>query len=470
MKGAGSRLPIISSRRRLAALLVLLAIALGVTPAIGSAPNQSVAEDLRVYLISIDSLGPDEVTREQTPFLHGLKETGFWFDSVGVPPATTVPNHVAMLTGVRGNRNGFVSNANLPPVDQKRGFRADHLFTRIEREHPDIYTALFSDGHGFDTLFGTRNENEDEGKRDQTGPDTNEFTADPFGDFLRWAIETPAPQFALVHDVKVDEVGHATPGASDPDNPETKLLEQAREARSGAILAADLRLSQLVAGLKARPDVWAETILVITSDHTMDFAPATRFIDPGPTLSDDECGAVPYDDGTQVLIDVVPCEDGETKEHFDGRVDAIAEALWKLETVRGRPGGVALVVSDRTAPSRADLGVDYLGDWEEDPHDILMFAKPGHTFLPVFSGNHGHPITQPNVLLVIGAHEALADPMSHRPQAKFEAPTETSFTSPLDRPSVLSIAPTAALLFRLDRDHFYEGKVLREAFDPGALN
>lgn len=417
---------------------------------------------IRVYVISIDSLDPKEITAD-TPFLHELKEGGFWFDSVAVPPTTSGPNHVAMLTGVRGNRSGFVANMPTPPREQK--FQADHLFTRLARERPDVNTGLFTGG-AFRGVFGNR-PNDD---RPQSGPEVFVATPDPLSAFLGWALTEKAPQFALVHEPKVDDVGHVTPTA------ETPTLEQAREARRKAIREIDLRLGQVVDGLKAG-GVWSETVLIITSDHNMDFAPLTRFIDPAPVLQRPEarCKGSNKDDALlddplgQQLVDVLPCE-GESKEQFDARVDRIAGLLLDVPDALGRTGGVGLVVSDRTKITRADLGVDFTpdnpDDWRDDPRDILMFAKPSYTFF-VFFGVHGHPITQSNVLMVTGGHQALADPTAPFPRAKFPEPTATSFASPLDRPSVLSIAPTAALLLELNRDHFYEGWPLRWAFDPG---
>src|SRR5687768_8436516 len=54
---------------------------------------------LRVYVIVVDSLRPQEVSLA-TPTLNELKSGGTWYEQArAVFPAETVPNHAAMMTG-----------------------------------------------------------------------------------------------------------------------------------------------------------------------------------------------------------------------------------------------------------------------------------------------------------------------------------------------------------------------------------
>lgn len=67
----------------------------------------SAAEDLRVYLIWIDSLRPDEVNSMLTPSIWGLRQAGTWYESVSVLPSSSTQNTAAMLTGALPQDNGF---------------------------------------------------------------------------------------------------------------------------------------------------------------------------------------------------------------------------------------------------------------------------------------------------------------------------------------------------------------------------
>ena len=90
--------------------------------------------------------------------------------------------------------------------------------------------------------------------------------------FRTWIREQPAtlPQFAFVNlgDIDrsghVDEVGGATSGITTP-------------ARQAAIEDTDAQLRLLVDDLEAS-GAWDETVLMLTSDHAMDWGPQNQSV------------------------------------------------------------------------------------------------------------------------------------------------------------------------------------------------
>ena len=87
--------------------------ACGSSPAPGvGAPTPPDGGDrkLTVLVVVVDSLMPHEIG-PGTPNLQALKESGtFYAESRAVFSAETIPNHVAMMTGVNPDRNGIAAN------------------------------------------------------------------------------------------------------------------------------------------------------------------------------------------------------------------------------------------------------------------------------------------------------------------------------------------------------------------------
>jgi ectonucleotide pyrophosphatase/phosphodiesterase family member 5 len=100
------------------------------------------ADPVRVYLVVIDGLRPDEVGF--MPQVAELAAEGtYWPDGRAERIAETTPNHVAMLTGMRGDRHGMPGNAvparpGFTPQlgDEPRYLKADTLFTLLRRQAP----------------------------------------------------------------------------------------------------------------------------------------------------------------------------------------------------------------------------------------------------------------------------------------------------------------------------------------------
>src|SRR5262245_59037970 len=92
-------------RHALAALLALLFLIGG--PAVALA--QTAAPPLTL-LISIDAFRPDYLDRGVTPNLSALAAGGARAAMRPSFPSKTFPNHYALVTGLRPDRNGIVAN------------------------------------------------------------------------------------------------------------------------------------------------------------------------------------------------------------------------------------------------------------------------------------------------------------------------------------------------------------------------
>jgi hypothetical protein len=65
---------------------------------------------LGVYVVAVDGLDPSEVG-PATPRLSEPRSSRIWYENARVVMiAETLPNHVAMMTGVLPRKNGIVAN------------------------------------------------------------------------------------------------------------------------------------------------------------------------------------------------------------------------------------------------------------------------------------------------------------------------------------------------------------------------
>jgi hypothetical protein len=122
-------------------------------------------------------------------------------------------------------------------------------------------------------------------------------------------------------------------------------------------------------------------------------------------------------------------------------------------------------------PTLHEMGIDHPNNGR-----IVVFAKPGWAmrdpvrFNPL-PGNHGHPETQPSVLMVAGGHPVLDDEPESVPGERVFDPASRPFSPPAGGPGNLSVAPTVAALFGIGEPAGgYDAGPLREAFEPWALS
>lgn len=411
-----------------AALLLLRSL-----PAAGADPSA-----LRVYVVVVDGLDPAEVGLA-TPTLSALKSAGTWYEnSLSVMIAETLPNHVAMMTGVLPEKSGIVAN------DYSGGRMQDPslllvptLVTRLETDCPQVNTAtVVSKTYLYNIFKGGSGQ-----KQADFHPDVepkipvSDHAPDPLTmeSFLGWAAATPPPHFALVNLGDVDRSGHADPtGNSGVPALRRTVLED-----------TDALLGTFVQTLKAQ-GAWESTVLIVLSDHSMDWSLPPSFVSLGGALAAAGGGQLVQNGGAELVY---------LTDSSQSNVAAAAAAILTVP-------GVDRVLTKDTSPSLADFGLDH-----ERSGQIVAFAKPGWRFsdpsntsnpLP---GNHGHGLTQRNLLLVTGGHPAVrSGTVATNPPA--------TFTPPLGAYGSMSVAPTVAALFGLG-DAAYDGTRLDSAFVGG---
>src|SRR6202012_3562838 len=69
-----------------------------------------------LVLISIDAFRPDYLDRGITPVMSALAEGGVRGEMRPSFPSKTFPNHYAIVTGLRPDRNGIVDNSMYDPA------------------------------------------------------------------------------------------------------------------------------------------------------------------------------------------------------------------------------------------------------------------------------------------------------------------------------------------------------------------
>src|ERR1700744_491466 len=95
--------------RKLAAA-ALLVFALGAAPAVAAPPKPLLV------LISIDGFRPDYLDRGVSPVMYALADGGVRGEMRPSFPSKTFPNHYAIVTGLRPDRNGIVDNSMYDPA------------------------------------------------------------------------------------------------------------------------------------------------------------------------------------------------------------------------------------------------------------------------------------------------------------------------------------------------------------------
>jgi predicted AlkP superfamily pyrophosphatase or phosphodiesterase len=232
--------------------LVLLFVALA-SPA-------AAAERPITILVSIDGFRADYLARGVTPVLSELAAQGARAAMRPSFPSKTFPNHYALVTGLRPDRNGMVENtledAAIPGVTFKMSNREAVQDRRWWDEGEPIWVTAERAGILTAPVFWPGSEAPIHGVRptyflafDKTV--TSEARADKT---LSW-LDLPAerrPKFLTLYIEVVDSAGHDF----GPDAPET----------NAAIAEADAAVGRLVAGLKARGQ---DANLAIVADHGM---------------------------------------------------------------------------------------------------------------------------------------------------------------------------------------------------------
>jgi hypothetical protein len=289
--------------------------------------------------------------------------------------------------------------------------------------------------------------------------------------FRPWVQSAPAkPQFAFVNLGDIDRSGHVDQGGAFTAGGLTA-------ARQTAISDTDALLGQFVQELKDT-GAWEETVLIFASDHSMDWGtqdqdtatPVANALQAAGYLNDSQLDPGPKTGSQGDWKDVAGGGTAAIYAEEDEDIPEIARITAELPEVslvaaRDVPTGLPEDVQDKIV-SLDDLAMDH-----RDNGDVVVMSQPGYAFRagnPI-PGNHGHPITQPSVLMVSGGHpmvqkdgESVGGPPVYDPANGIPA------SDPRDGPGNLSIAPTVAAIFGMPTGTYDRGP-LTEAFEPWAL-
>lgn len=245
--------------RRLLSLLVFASLMLaGPVQAREKAPHLTI-------LVSIDGFRADYLDRGDTPVMKTLAEGGARAAMRPSFPSVTFPNHYALITGKRPDRNGIVANTMIDLSVSTEKFTMRSLEPGWWSQAKPFWVSVEQQGKRAAAMFWPGSEVEIDGVRPSRWV---KFDAAMSGEarveqILAWldsADGSPIAFSTLYFDI-VDTEGHHY----GPDSAEVRA----------AAASVDAALGRLVEGLKARGR-FESTDIVIVADHGMAPLPAAN--------------------------------------------------------------------------------------------------------------------------------------------------------------------------------------------------
>ena len=241
-------------------LLCYLLCVLSLTLTRGAIAQDVPSDPVPTILISIDGFRPDYLERGVTPYLNALAARGVHGVLKPSFPTKTFPNHYAIVTGLRPDRNGIVGNS---MIDPRRPGAVFSLGDATQSRDPfwwdeaePIWVSAEKAGIRTATAFwpGSEVSIHEMRPRDWLRYDrdiSNEQRVDHVLDWLR-RPSASRPHFITLYFDAVDTAGHRF----GPDSPEV----------NAAIAEVDTRVGHLVDGLRQMDRA---VNFVIVSDHGM---------------------------------------------------------------------------------------------------------------------------------------------------------------------------------------------------------
>jgi len=284
-------------------------------------PPTTTSTTLTVVVLAVDSLMPTDIDGA-TPNIQSLIADGtYYLESRSVFSAETIPNHVAMMTGVYPDRNGIPTNnfwdteaAPDDPDDQDldnpNELEAKTLFTWIDEQcrqgasprNADYRTAAtLSKTYLYEIFRGDAADPEvNDAGITNVGPDRHWEPSSHPGYIGPGSEHTPdqftGPQaltdlqntdFIFINLGDVDRAAHA--GGS--------------TARQAARAQTDTQVGNLINELK-NSGRWATTVFILVSDHGMDFSDPTANAPDGDVVFDEQgANALANSISTQPILD-----------------------------------------------------------------------------------------------------------------------------------------------------------------------
>jgi ectonucleotide pyrophosphatase/phosphodiesterase family protein 5 len=388
------------------------------------------ASDLRVYVLVVDGCRPDEAVGAYLPTVRSLAAQGTSFAAArAITVAETIPNHVAMMSGVWPARSGVPANSVWDPaagevrdLGQATDLQVPTMLDRLPAELGLATASVLSK----DYLFGVFGERATHRWTPEPMLPITNHAPDVFTmNALLRVIDDHDPALAFANLGDVDRFGHA-----DLTGSSLRLL------RTLALIDTDAQLARFVAHLRWR-GLWDRSVVILLADHSMDWSLPLSLVNLAERLDDDA-----FLDGRFQVAQ----NGGADLLYWTGTPEDRGEAVERMRSIALATPGV-LSAHD---PAGLHLG--------PNAGDLVVYCKAGWRFTDptVISnpipGNHGHPATEPIPLVVSGGHPVV------RRGVVSSAPART-----------MDVAPTVASLFGLPAPSGgWDGVALSPAF-AGAL-
>lgn len=454
------------------AVLVAAVCSAAVLATMPQAARSQEVDRVRVVQLVVDSLHPDQVTQEDTPFLFQLKNEATWYEQHrSVMAAETLPNHVAMATGAYPATNGIPGNdgratvGDTEPADPDLGqpdlLESASFTTAIETACPELHTVtVFSKEYVYRIFEG-------EADADFPQPVFNIPKSGHAPDastvgFIVQEIGQNDPDYLFANLGDVDRAGHIdATGFSGIPSIQLAALHQ-----------TDMLIAGLVQELQQR-GLWEDTVLVVNSDHSMDWS-----IPGDPSAEIDVGAALEADDRTAGKLFVSPNGGAALVYLNDPDAPDAAETLVAARAIVDGLEGIDEALYRE--PNPLDPGYDLRSvhpawrNWTPRIGEIFATASPGHKFVAgpeeqAIPGNHGHTITRHATLMITGGWDGLAEPSSIAPSGEVNVADDTEQLP--EQSEQVDLAPTYGWLLGVPDPGLaatgtpqWEGRVLEEAF------
>jgi hypothetical protein len=393
--------------------------------ALGAATARA-AGDLRVYVLVVDGCRPDEATGAYLPTLRSLAAQGTSFTAArSIPIAETIPNHVAMMSGVHPQRSGVPANSiydratgEVRDLGLATDLGASTVLDRLPAELGLATASVLSK----DYLFGVFGERATYRWTPEPMLPVTNHAPDVFTmDALVRTIDDHDPALVFANLGDVDRFGHA-----DLTGTSIRLL------RTLALINTDAQLARFVGHLR-RTGRWESSVVIVLSDHSMDWSLPLSLVSLAGRLDDDpllgEHVRIAQNGGADLL-------------YWTGPADQRSVAVERMRQLALATPGVLAAhdpVQLRLGPLAGDLVVFCKAGWRFTDPTVISNPIPG---------NHGHPASEPIPFVISGGH-----PTVRRGQVS-SAPARS-----------LDVAPTVAALFGLTAPSGgWDGQARTEAF------
>ena len=487
--------------RILPLLLVAGLVVLALQPVAGATATDD-DDAVRVVLLSIDALDPAELAELNdggnpiAPTLASLRAAGTWWEQArAVMASETLPNHVAMATGTYPGTNQIPGNdGRLQPGDTENADpdlgvpearEATSLMAAIEDQCSELRTVTsLSKEYVWRTFQGEGDAVFDQPSFNIPGSGhAPESATVPF--ILQQENEAPI-DFLFANLGDHDRAGHVDATGAVADGPDG-VADGARAAQRAALTQVDAWVQVIQQQLQAAGE-WERTVLVITSDHSMNFtisADPRWNIDTAAALELAEVGFsrepgstfLVSNNGGASFVYLVDDTDPEREALLEAAYDALAALPGVEETLYRQ--------ANASDPDGAVLSTVH-PDWNlhQTPRagEILVLAQDRYRMGSIdenpIPGNHGHTSTRHITALVTGGWDGIVTGQSIAPSDP-DAINEADDTAALpEQVEQVDWAPTIGWLLGIEDpgvaaggDPQWEGRVLEEAFSrrPGTL-